>query len=237
MACFEDATNCNYYAAAPHLIACHVRRGRLSAALTLARGYIKRFPMPGLIVQAAEWSALAARTNIIAEVKEAIPATSGYNGLVLGCYCDALVAWVNGDMAALADAMSSVGNGISTPLARLIALESAAAGDDPARLAVAYRSFKEAPAMLDFPVRARIAVKRFVAAHFPSKSPIVELGRLADLALADGGDDLEMLRVSLLAKLGNGRLMEDELSAAERRYPKDRGIKLIREGYVKSQSR
>lgn len=239
VACYVRATNLNYYAAAPFLIDCYESQGEFAAALHVARAYLKRFPSPALAVRTAEWCALADRPDLIDETRRAIPAESGYSGIVIGYYCDALAAWLKGDRVALATALEVIGGEeIKTPLSRLIALESAADGDDPTNVAVAYRRLAAAPRFFDFfPARGQAAVKRFVAAHFPDKLPIDKLGYLADMVLEDGHQDIELLRVSLLDKQVRGELGEHALAHAEACFPGDRGLKLIRDSYDRAKSK
>ena len=233
VACYIKATNLNYYAAAPFLIDCYENTGDLGDALNVARPYLKRFPSPLLALRTAEWCALADRPDLIEETRRAIPAESGYSGIMLGYYCDALAAWLKGDKAALAAALEEVGGDtIKTTLFRLISLESAADGDDPSKVSIDYRRLASAPRLFDFfPERGQAAVKRFVSAHFPDKLPIEKLGLLADMVLEDGHKDLELLRVSLLAKQAGGKLNEHTLAEAEKLYPGDKGLKMIREEY------
>ena len=238
VACYVQATNLNYYAAAPFLIDCHERVGDFGAALHVARPYLKRFPSPALALRTAEWCALADRADLVEETRQAIPAESGYSGIMLGYYCDALVAWLKDDKPALAAALEVVGSdAIKTPLFRLMELESAADGDDPTRVAMAYHLLTDAPSLFDcLSVRGPAAVKRFVAAHFPDKLPIDRLGYLATMVLEDGHSDLELLRVSLLAELADGTLSEHMLASAEELYPDDKGLKMIRDGYDRAKA-
>ena len=237
-ACYVKATNLNYFAAVPFLIDCRERQGDLAAALDAARPYLKRFPSPELALRTAEWSALADRPDLIEETHRAIPSESGYSGLVIGYYCDALAAWLKGDRTVMADAIKTIGlDTIKTPLFHLMELESAADGDDPARVSIAYHLLTENPPFFDFSsVRAPAAVKRFVAAHFPDKLPIDKLGHLADMVLDHGHEDLELLRVSLLSELAGGTLSEHTLASAEERHPGDRGLKMIRDEYDRAKT-
>ena len=239
VACYVQATNLNYFAAAPFLIDCHARSWDFGSALHVARSYLKRFPSPELALRTAEWSALADRPDLIEETRQVIPAESGYSGIMLGYYCDALAAWLKGDKAALAAALDLIGPDVfKTPLFRLMTLESAADGDDPTRVAIAYQLLAGAPRFFDFfPARAQAAVKRFVSAHFPDKLPVSQLEHLADLVLDNGHyDDLELLRVSLLAKLSNKTLSEIALAHAEELHPGDKGLKVIRDEYDRAKS-
>lgn len=233
--CYAKATNLNYYASVPFLIDCEARIGRIGAALDAARAYIKRFPDPTMALHTAEWCALAARPDLVDETRRAVPATSGYSGLVFGYYCDALNAWIKGDKASLAVALKEIDAGaFNTPVARLMALESAADGDNPSRVQAAYWKLAKCQRLFDFPERGKAAVKRFIAAHFPSGLPIVELGRLADMVLDGGHADVELLRISLLVRLETGRLGIGALDEAELLYPGDKGLKKIREGYERA---
>ena len=238
VASYVDATNLNYYAAAPFLIDCQVRIGNIGGALSAARAYIKRFPYPAMAMRTAEWCALADRPDLVEETRKAI-SSSSYAGISLGNYCDALLAWMKKDKEALAKALEDIGaDTIKTPVFRMMVLESAADGDDPTRVVIAYQRLAATPRLFDFfPARGQAAVKRFVAAHFPHKLPIAELGRLADLVLEDGHQDIELLRVSLLAKLESDTLSEYTLSRAEERYPDDKGLKVIREGYERAKAK
>ena len=222
------ATNLNYYAATPLLISSYVRNDRFDLALDAARPYIRRFPRPSLLVDAAEWCTLAKRTDLLAEVRAAVPKGSGHFQLVFAYYCDALEAWNKGDAAGLMKAMDAVGADIRTPLARLLRLEAVASGNDAGRVEFAYRELREAPLQFDFPLRGKVAVKRFIAAHFPEgKFSISALGKLADLVMEDGVADLDLVRVSLLAKMAGDSLAEFDLVRALRHFPDDKGIQLI----------
>ncbi len=238
IACYVKATNLNYFAATPFLIDCHARRGRFGEALHIARPYVKRFPSPAMALRTAEWCALANRPDLIEETRKTI-STESHAGIVFGYYCDALLAWKKEDAAGLAKALEAIGSdSIKTPVLRMMLLESAAAGDDPTRVTIAYQRLAAAPRFFDFfPVRAQAVVKRFIATHFPDKLPISDLGSLADMVLEDGHQDIELLRVSLLAQLESDKLSEFTLSRAEQRYPGDKGLKVIREGYERSKKK
>lgn len=233
VAALMEATNLNYYAAAPLLISSYARNGRYDLALDSVRPYIRRFPRPSLLVDAAEWCTLAKRADLIPEIRAALPKGAGHFQLVFAYYCDALEAWDKGDSAVLAKAMDAVGTDVRTPLARLLKLEAVASGDDAGRVEFAYRDLRDSPPLFDFQLRGKMAVKRFIAAHFPDeKAPdrkfsITALGQLADLVMEDGVADLDLVRVSLLAKMANNTLAEFDLVRAERNYPDDRGIQLI----------
>jgi hypothetical protein len=236
VAALAEATNLNYYAATPLLVALYVRIARPDLALDAARPYIRRFPRPMLLVSTAEWCTLAKRTDLLAEIRAAVPKGAGHFQLVFAYYCDALEAWDKGDPAALTKAMNAVGADINTPLARLLKLEAVATGDDADRVEKAYRDLIDAP-LHDFPLRGKLAVKRFVANHFPNKEfpdrkfPIVALGRLADLVMEDGTVDLELLRVSLFAKIAENSLSQFDIDKARKQFPDDKGIQIICEQY------
>lgn len=228
VAALMEATNLNYYAAAPLLISSYARNGRYDLALDAVRPYIRRFPRPSLLVSAAEWCTLAKRTDLLAEVRSAMPKGAGHFQLVFAYYCDALEAWDKGDADALRKAMNAVGDDMRTPLARLLRLDAAAAGDDAGRVEFAYRELRDAPAQFDFPMRGKMAVKRFISARFPKgKFSIAALGQLADLVMEDGVADLDLVRVSLLAKMASNSLAEFDLVRARRNFPDDKGIQLI----------
>ena len=239
VAALTEATNLNYYAATPLLVATYVRIARPDLALDAARPYIRRFPRPMLLVSTAEWCALAKRTDLLAEIRADVPKGAGHFQLVFAYYCDALEAWDKGDLAALGKAMNAVGTDIRTPLARLLKLEAVSSGDDAGRVEQAYRDLIDAP-LHDFPLRGKLAVKRFVAAHFPNKEfpdrkySIVALGRLADLVMEDGTVDLELLRVSLFAKIARNSLSQFDIDKARRQFPDDKGIQIICEQYSRN---
>ncbi len=239
VAALVEATNLNYYAATPLLVASYIRIARPDLALDAARPYIRRFPRPMLLVSTAEWCTLAKRTDLLAEIRAAVPKGSGQFQLVFAYYCDALEAWDKGDTAALVKAMNAVGTDIRTPLARLLKLDAVSSGDDASRVEQAYRDLMDAP-QHDFPLRGKLAVKRFVAAHFPSKEfpdrkySITALGRLADLVMGDGTVDLELLRVSLFAKIANDSLSQKDIDKARQQFPDDKGIQIICEQYKRN---
>ena len=236
VAALAEATNLNYYAVTPLLVASYIRIARPDLALDAARPYIRRFPRPMLLVSTAEWCTLAKRTDLLAEIRAAVPKGSGHFQLVFAYYCDALEAWDKGDSAALVKAMNAVGTDINTPFARLLKLEAVSTGDDANRVEKAYRDLIEAP-LHDFPLRGKLAVKRFVAAHFPNKEfpdrkySIEALGRLADLVMEDGTVDLELLRVSLFGKVARNSLSQFDIDKARRLFPNDKGIQIICEQY------
>ena len=238
VACFMEATNLNYFAAAPYLIDGEVRRGAIVAALDEAREYIRKFPRPTMVLHTVEWFALADRPDLIDETRQMLAKSDGgYDEILIDYYCSALSAWIKGDSATLEATLHKIGlDTVKTPVARIMAVESAAAGHDPKMLAMAFHSLISSPPMFDFHERGRRAVKRFVADHFPDKLPIHELGKLADLAISAGGDDLELLRVSLLSKQADGTLHDFMISHAEHLYPDDNGIKTIREEHERAKA-
>ena len=242
-ACYTEATNLNYYAATPLLIDLEVRQGRLAEALDLSRPYIRRFPIPRLLVFSAEWCALAKRDDLIPEIKAACPANTKFSSVAFDYYCEALVAWVKSDTNTLATAKAlTTDDYFKTPLSKLMRVESASLGHEPELVAAAYEDLRGMDQslkhpFLDFLQRGRLAVKNFVAAHFPDKLPLAQLAHLADLVLADGEPDLDLLRVSFMAKLDNNSLNERDLEAAEKRFPNDKGLKLIRKWYAETKSR
>ena len=262
VAALMEATNLNYYAATPLLIKLYARDGRIDLALDAARPYIRRFPRLELVVSSAEWCTLAKRTDLLAEIRAALPKGAELSQLVFEYYCDALEAWDKGDAAALVKAMNAVGKSINTPLARLLKLEAVSTGDDASRVEQAYRDLREAQRIIGFeskvndpdatsdanhskyvhvvlnlPLRGKMAVKRFIAAHFPNKEfpdrkfPIAALGQLADLVMDDGTKDVDLVRVSLLAKMNNKTLSETEIKKAQRQSPNDKGIQNIYEKF------
>lgn len=239
VACFIEATNLNYYAAVPYLIDGEVRRGAIGEALDDAREYIRKFPRPTMVLHTVEWYALADRPDLIDETRQMLAgADAGYDEILIDYYCAALSAWIKGDNTTLAATLHKIGyDTVKTPVARMMAVESAANGNDPKLLVEAFHALISSPPMFDFHERGRRAVKRFVAAHFPDKLPIRELGKLADLAISSsGGDDLELLRVSLLSKQADGTLHDFMISHAEHLYPDDNGIKAIRQEYERARA-
>lgn len=232
-AVFRDATNYNYYVACPELINCEMRCGRFSEALSLINDYIKKFPIPRLLTQGVEMCALANRPDLIPEYVETFPA-SGRASLVFAYYCDALVAWVEGEYLDMAKAMLATAGEVKTPISKLMALEISCHGDSPQDVRLAWRDFRDYADFLDFRIRGKLAVKKFVADHFPTKLPVSQLEAVVDEVLFDGEPDIELLRISLLAKLEGGTLQPYQLEAAEQRFPNDSGLKLIREGYSRA---
>ncbi len=91
--------------------------------------------------------------------------------------------------------------------------------------------------MLDLRGRGKKAVKYFIAAHFPNKDfpdrkfNIAALGQLADLVMEDGEVDVDILRVSLFAKMANKTLSQFDIDKARRQFPNDKGIQIICEQY------
>ncbi len=230
VAVFEQATNLNYFAATPELVDGELRRGRFAEALDILRAYSGRFKEPRLFVQGAELSALARRPDLIGEFASRFPA-SGRPSVAFGLYCDALAAWVRGDLLESDVYLRQIKGEVVTPFAKLIALEVSCAGHDPDRVNLAWIDFLPDAEFLDFRYRGEIAVKAFVAAHFPDKAPIGALGTLADEVLKSGARDVELTRVSLLAKFAAKTLLPRHLEVAEASFPADRGIRLIREAY------
>lgn len=230
-AAFGEATNLNYYAATPELIDCELRRGNPAAVLTLLRGYTKRFKVPRLVIEGAELSALCGRADLVSEFAGRFPDT-GRPSLIFTVYCDALKSWLKGDIAAAGAFMKEVGEEMRTPLAKLIALQVACAGDDAKSVRFAWIDFMAYPEFLDFRLRGLAAAKSFIAVHFPDRLPIADLGIVAEEVLKYHERDLEVIRVSLLAKLASKTLLPDQLEAAEKLYPSDRGLKIIRERYL-----
>ena len=233
---FESATNLNYFAVTPFLIDCHMRRRRPDQALEASLQYLRRFHDPRLMVQTAEWAALAHRLDLIAAVRDLSAQLLDRSGILVGYYCDALQAWAENRNLELVPLMKAVGKEIRTPLSRVLALEVACEGDDSWVVETCFRE-ATAPAGLfsqDFARRSRRAVKYYLANHFPDKLPIAQMGRLADLISDEREPDVDLCRVSLLAKASEGILTAHEVEQSVKRFPKDRGIALIRETYERS---
>ena len=231
---FEAATNLNYYAAAPFLIDVEARLGRVGVAYRDARAYLTRFCEPFMLFRAAEWGAAMGRADLIDEVASLGGKLPTRPVNVLSYYCEALKAWIGGDMSALKSALSAIPNEVKTAMGRMMALELACSGDDADAVETRFRELRERLPYLDFDLRGRVAVKRFVSAHFPSRLPIDRLGRLAELAQENAEADVDMTRVSLMAKLAAKTLDPFELDRAVRLFPNDRGIRLLKEEYERT---
>lgn len=231
---FAAATNLNYYAAAPFLIDVEARLGRVGVAYRDARDYLARFCEPLLLFRAAEWGAAMGRSDLIDELAKAGEKLPARPANVFGYYSEALKAWIAGDGAALKKSLAAIPNEVKTAMARMMALEVACAGDDAYAVETRFRELRERLPYLDFDLRGRVAVKRFVSDHFPSKLPIDRLGSLAELVQENAEPDVDMARVSLLAKLAAKTLDRFELDRAVRLFPDDRGIRLLKEEYERA---
>ena len=229
-AVFAAATNLNYYAATPFLIDGELRAGRLDLAFGISRAYLRKFMDWHLLLQTAELAALAGRADLVEAFRDEPRVLSNRAAIIFGYYCDALVAWVNRDVETMKQALLTSGD-IKTPIARMMALEVACAGHDATEVESCYLAVRNVWDFMDFRLRAKYAVKRFVGSHFPSGLPIAALGRLSDLVQEDAWDDLELCRVSLLAKVSARTLTPQDLERAERIFPQDRGIGRIRREY------
>lgn len=230
---FEKATNLNYFAAAPELVDGNLRCLRFAAALDVIRAYTKRFPLPRLVFMGAELCALAGRGDLVSEFTTRYP-SHGRPKIVFGLYCDALAAWTKGDLALVGETLKGIGSELKSPLAKLILLESACAGHDADLVQIAWIDLLAAPDFLDFRARGRRAVKTFLGAHFPNKLPIADMGKVADEVLKTDDSDLGLLQISLLAKLAAKTLQPHELDEADRRFPTNRALRVIRAEYQRS---
>ena len=234
VAAFESATNLNFFAVTPFLIDCHARQQRLDRALTVSRIYLKTFCDPRLLIRSAEWAALARRPDLIDEMRDLAVGLTPRVQVLAGYYCDALQAWLENKGPEMVTAFSAVERDIHTPLANLMALEVACMSDDPWRVENCFKKVLETNSLFDFKPQAQVAVRQFIAAHFPQKLPIARLGRLADLIQDEKNPDVDLLRVSLLAKASSGLLSSEDVKRAVKLFPMDRGIARIRETYERS---
>lgn len=230
---FEQATNLNYYAATPELVDCNLRLGRLAEALRIIRGYTAKFQVPRFVIMGAELCALASRGDLVPEFAERFPA-SGRPGMIFRLYCDALIAWTKGDGKSAYAQFKEVRSEIKTPLSRMLLLDGACAGDDAQEVQLAWIELMAQPPFLDFPQRGKLAVKSFIARHFPDKLPIADLGMLADELLKLDEPDLEVLRVALISRLAKKTLLPSHLDAADRAFPGDKGLAMIRAQYERA---
>ena len=226
---FSSVTGLNYFAAMPFVIMSHVRGNRPDLALTLGRQYVARFPDANLIQQNAELAALAKRRDVVEECREAALRLRGQTGILLAHYCDALSAWLAGDGERLARQAAILHGEVKSPLARLVALEGAAQGDDAGLVILAFREIEqnELPGSR-FMDHARAAVKHFLSRNFPSKITVNDLLRLTNAVYDPKHPDVDVLRLSILAKSSLGILQSDELQRALALFPDDRGLAIIR---------
>lgn len=230
VATFLSATNFNYFAVTPYLVQAFVKAGRLDLALGTAKTYVKRFPNGFLIQQAAELSALAHRQDLLDEVREAALSLQGRRGIALAHYCDALLAWQKGDAETLAESVAVLNGEVKSPLAQFLALECAANGDSAVAVerALDELSQEEKPDSR-LMTMARAVVKRFLAEHFPEKITLEHIERLTTAVYDRNRPDVDILRLSLLAKSSRGVLLDSELNEALRLFPDDRGLAVIRQ--------
>lgn len=226
---FASVTNLNYVAATPFLIQAQAQCGRPDLALTIAQPYIQKFPLPPLVQQAAEWSALAHRQDLLDECRQRALAYPGRPGIVLAHYCDALTAWLADDAARLVESIAVLKGEVDSPLAHFLALEAASAGDDAAAVERAFDKTTEGMASgAPLVIQARAVVKRFLAEHFPQRITLEHIQRLTNAIYDPQRPDVDILRLSILAKASRGVLLESELNEALRLFPNDRGLQIIR---------
>ena len=229
-AAFASVTNLNAFSATPYLIQAHVKAGRPDLALTIALDYTARFPHPHIIRQAAEWAALARRRDLVCECRARALRVRGRTGLTVARYCDALVAWLDDNDEELSRSVKDLNNEISTPLARLLVLRHTAHSGTAANVEQAYDAAVEGEAEDSHVVRlARATVKGFLASRFPSKVTLDEILRLTTLINDPKDPDVDILRLSILAKAVRGTLLNRELEDALRKFPNDRGLQRIRQ--------
>lgn len=228
VATFASVSNLNYYAVTPYLVQAQMKAGRMDLALATARTYVGRFPNGFLILQAAELSALAQRRDLLEEIREAALSLQGRRGIALAHYCDALLAWLKGDVQTLTEAIAVLNGEVKTPLSHFLALECAASGDN----AVAVERALDELSQDEKPdsrlmTMARAVVKRFLAEHFPEKITLEHIERLTNAIYDRSRPDVDVLRLSLLAKSSRGVLLDSELKEALRLFPNDRGLAII----------
>lgn len=229
IATFASVTNLNAFAVTPFLIQAQAKAGKPDEALTTALGYTARFPQPGILRQAAEWSALARRRDLVEECRTRALRINGRIGLSLAHYCDALIAGLDGKLDDMTQAMNDLNGEIDTPLAKLMKLQCAANGGSAKDVENAYdeamRGEAEDSAILPL---ARDSVKVFLSKNFPSKVTVDEILRLTALIDDPEHPDVDIVRLSLLAKAAKGTLLPLELEQALQRFPNDRGLLTIK---------
>lgn len=91
-AAFASVTNLNAFSATPFLIQAQAKAGHPDLALSIALDYTARFPHPYILEQAAEWSALARRRDLVATCRDRALRVRGRTGISVAHYCDALLA-------------------------------------------------------------------------------------------------------------------------------------------------
>ena len=227
---FASVTNLNAFSATPYLIQAQVKAGRPDLALTIALDYTARFPHPHVIQQAAEWAALARRRDLVCEFRARALRVRGRIGLTIARYCDALVAWLDDNDEELSKAVKDLNQDISTPLAKLLVLRHTAHTGTAANVEQAYDAAVEGEPEGSRVVRlARASVKGFLASNFPNKVTLDEILRLTTLINDPKDPDVDILRLSILAKAVRGTLLKQELENALRLFPNDRGLIRIRQ--------
>lgn len=230
VATFASVTNLNAFSVTPFLVQALASAGQPELGLTVARDYTARFPHPAVLLQALEWSALARRRDLVDECRTRALRIRGRVGLSLARYCDALAAWLDDNDAELSRTIKDLDGEIPTPLARLLLLRHAAQTGTAETVERAYdAAVAGEPANSRVISLARNAVKVFLANHFPNKVTLDEILRLTALINDPENPDVDILRLSILAKHVRGTLLKQELEEALRRFPNDRGLLRIRD--------
>lgn len=229
VATFAATTNLNYFCMTPFLVQALASDGRISLALSTALAYTEKFPHPGVLQQATEWSALSRRRDLLCTCRARALTVRGRVGITLAHYCDALIAWLDGSVEGLVKALDDLNGEVKTPLTHLMKLQCAAMIGTAEAVEQAYdetvQGSDEGSQLVSL---ARAAVKGFLSSHFPSKVTIDEIQRLTTLILDPKNPDVDILRLSILVKSVRGTLLPQELDDALRRFPNDRGLLKIK---------
>ena len=228
VAAFASVTNLNAFSVTPFLIQAQAKAGHPDLALSIALDYTARFPHPLILRQAAEWSALARRRDLVTTCRDRSLRVRGRTGISVAHYCDALLAWLDGKDDELARAVKDLNGEIASPLTRLLTLQCTARDGTAEAVEKAYdEAVAGEPANSAIVRQARAAVKSFLASRFPTKIKLDEIRRLTSLINDPANPDVDILRLSLLVKAVSGTLLKRELEDAIRRFPNDRGLLLI----------
>lgn len=133
-----EAYRLNEYAFAPALGTFFAYYRSLNKALPVFEKHLATYHDPLVALQVAELYCLVKRTDEIQKIRKHYQSDTGKRAMLFCYYLDALVAFVNNDMASLKDLLAPLRESIKTPLSSYMFFCVDIQGDDLSQICASY---------------------------------------------------------------------------------------------------